>query len=129
MNPQTRKDPAHTMADDSMMGPSRRTVLASERTWLAWFRTGIGVSAAAVAVGGVIPRLVEGARWPFVVLGVGYALLAIAVFAFGLARYREIERAIDIGADVSSGAKPLLWLTAFGVLLAGASLLAMIYEA
>lgn len=124
-----RSDPSHTMADDSMLGPSRRTVLASERTWLAWFRTGVGVSAAAVAVGGVIPRLVEGSRWPFIVLGVGYALLALGVFVMGLARYREIELAIEEGNDVSSGAKPLLWLTVFGALLSIATIVAMIASA
>lgn len=117
------------MRDDNMLGPSRRTVLASERTWLAWFRTGIGVGAAAVAVGTLIPRLVEGTRWPFVILGIGYALLSIAVFALGLTRYREIERAIEEGESVESGAKPLLWLTASGVLLALATLVIMLIQA
>lgn len=117
------------MSDDTLLGPSRRTVLASERTWLAWFRTGVGVSAAAVAVGGVIPRLVEGSRWPFIVLGVGYALLALGVFVMGLARFREIESAIEHGDDVSSGATPLLWLTGFGAFLSIATILAMIVAA
>lgn len=84
------------------------------------------MSAAAVAVGGVIPRLVEGARWPFIALGVGYALLALGVFLMGLGRYREIEVAIERGEDVSSGAKPLLWLTVFGAVLSIATILAML---
>ena len=123
-----QQDPARTMADDSMIGPSRRTILASERTWLAWFRTGIGVSAAAVAVGGVIPRLVEGSRWPFVVLGIGYAILAVAVFWLGLARYREIESDIEEGKVLRSNAKALLWLTIAGAALALATVVAITFQ-
>lgn len=122
------EDPSRTMADDTLMGPSRRTILASERTWLAWFRTGIGVSAAAVAVGGVIPRLVEGSRWPFVVLGIGYAVLAVAVFWMGWARYQEIESAIEHGKDVASSAKSLLRLTAAGAFLAFATVIAITFQ-
>lgn len=122
------QNPARTMADDSLIGPSRRTILASERTWLAWFRTGIGVSAAAVAVGGVIPRLVEGSRWPFVVLGIGYAALAVAVFWMGWARFQHIESAIERGKEVTSGAKPLLWLTIAGAVLAAATVVAITFQ-
>jgi uncharacterized membrane protein YidH (DUF202 family) len=31
---------------------TRRTGLAAERTWLAWWRTGIGASAVPIGVGG-----------------------------------------------------------------------------
>ncbi|MGH2744250.1 MAG: DUF202 domain-containing protein, partial [Thermoleophilaceae bacterium] len=35
---------------------TRRTLLAAERTWLAWWRSGIAAATAAVAVGGVVPE-------------------------------------------------------------------------
>ena len=74
------------MSDGEMVDVTRRTRLAAERTWLAWWRTGIAASAAALAVGGLVPQLVEGAQWPYVALGVGYALAALAIFALGAVR-------------------------------------------
>ena len=38
---------------------TRRTRLAAERTWLAWWRSGIAAATAAVGVGGVVPQLVD----------------------------------------------------------------------
>jgi putative membrane protein len=77
---------------------SRRTWLASERTVLAWLRTGLTATAVALAVGKVIPDLRNrGASWPFVVLGAGYALLGVAIVAYGLWRGREVDRAIREG--------------------------------
>ena len=62
---------------------TRRTYLAAERTWLAWWRSGIAAAAAALAVGAVVPDVVEGAGWPYVALGCGYALASLTVFALG----------------------------------------------
>ena len=82
------------MADTSDVDVTRRTRLAAERTWLAWWRSGIAASTAAVAVGGVVPQLVDGSRTPYVVLGCGYALLAAAMFvAAGLRRVSGHARA------------------------------------
>lgn len=114
--------------DDSLAGPSRRTVLASERTWLAWFRTGIAVSAAAIAVGGVIPHLIEGSRTPYVVLGIGYALLAAAVFVYGWIRHRQISRALEQNRDVPPGIGWMFGLTAFGAVLAIATLALVVID-
>ena len=115
--------------DDSMAGPSRRTVLASERTWLAWFRTGIAVCAAAIAVGGVIPHLIEGSRTPYIVLGVGYAILATAVFVYGWLRHRQITRALSENLDVPTGVGWMFGLTLFGGLLAIATLAMVVIDA
>jgi putative membrane protein len=81
-------------ADDDV---TRRTMLAAERTWLAWWRSGIAAATAAVAVGGVVPELVDGGRIAYVVLGVGYAGLAAAVFLAGAMRRRAVERALGRG--------------------------------
>ncbi len=58
---------------------SRRTWLAAERTWLAWWRTGLGAAAVAIAVGRFVPAISNGARWPFRVIGIGYAVLGRSV--------------------------------------------------
>lgn len=77
---------------------SRRTWLASERTVLAWLRTGLTATAVALAVGKVLPDLREGgATWPFVVLGAGYGVLGAIVVAYGLWRGRRVDRAIREG--------------------------------
>jgi inner membrane protein YidH len=46
------------VSDPELADVTRRTRLAAERTWLAWWRTGIAASAAALAVGGLVPQLV-----------------------------------------------------------------------
>jgi putative membrane protein len=104
--------------DDSPVGPSRRTVLAAERTWLAWFRTGIGVSAAAIGVGAVLPKLADNSSWGYVVLGAGYAALAVGVFVEGWRRQREIYSAIATDDDVPTGINAIITLTIAGGLLA-----------
>lgn len=114
--------------DDSLLGPSRRTVLASERTWLAWFRTGIAVATASVAVGGVIPRLVEGGRWGFIVLGFGYAALAAGIFAYSIFRYRKINWALSHDADVPSGFLHMAIMASIGGLLAIGTLVLITLE-
>ena len=88
---------------------TRRTLLAAERTWLAWWRSGIAAAAAAVAVGGVVPQLVEGTRTPYIVIGAGYALLAMAIFALAHVRQRDVSEALDRG-DYSP--LPSAWLLA-----------------
>ena len=57
----------------------RRTSMAAERTWLAWWRTALGASAGALAVGRFAPELLDVAAWPYILLGCGYASLAVAV--------------------------------------------------
>lgn len=87
---------------DEQGDATRRTWLASERTVLAWLRTGLTATAVAVGVGKVVPDLRDGGvRWPFVVLGAGYALLGVVIVAYGLWRGREVERAIRAGRWLS----------------------------
>ena len=96
---------------------TRRTMLAAERTWLAWWRSGIAAATAAVAVGGVVPQLVDGSRTPYVLLGAGYAILSGAVLVAGWQRHRLVQKALERGVyeDV-----PGNWIT--GLTLVGAVL-------
>src|SRR5256885_677268 len=52
--------------------------MAAERTWLAWWRTALVATAGALGVGRLAPQLLHVPRAPYVILGGGYALLAIA---------------------------------------------------
>jgi uncharacterized membrane protein YidH (DUF202 family) len=38
---------------------TRRTSMAAERTWLAWWRTGLAATAGALAVGRLAPNLLD----------------------------------------------------------------------
>jgi putative membrane protein len=102
-------------ADDDV---TRRTRLAAERTWLAWWRSGIAAATAAVAVGGVVPELVDGSRTPYVVLGAGYAALAAGVFLGAGLRRVQVDRALDRGEYREIGQVPVVVMTAGALALA-----------
>lgn len=107
---------------------TRRTRLANERTQLAWWRTGLTALAVALGVGRVIPELDPGAeRWPYTLVGVGFALYAIALVAYGSRRGHEVEEAIARGGFISHQEKWIvLALTAGGVVLGAATLVLII---
>lgn len=77
---------------------TRRTRLASERTELAWWRTGLTAMAVAYAVGRVVPEL-EGraTRWPYLVGGIAFAVYGVAVMLYGSIRNRAVQRALAAG--------------------------------
>jgi putative membrane protein len=56
---------------------ARRTSMAAERTWLAWWRSAIAATAGALAVGRLAPEVLHVAPWPYILLGCGYASLAL----------------------------------------------------
>jgi putative membrane protein len=113
-------------ADDDV---TRRTRLAAERTWLAWWRSGIAAATAAVAVGGVVPELVEGGRTAYVVLGASYAGLAAAVFVAAALRRRQVERALARGEYEGLAEGAVLALTLVGTALALATLVVILAQA
>ncbi len=72
----------------------RRTYLAAERTYLAWLRTGLGALGLALAVGRLIPALIESEHVAFAVLGTGYGALGVFVILFAGWRQRRVNRAL-----------------------------------
>jgi putative membrane protein len=96
---------------------TRRTRLANERTFLAWWRTGLTAFAVSLGAGKVVPALTDETRWPYVVVGVGFAVLGVAFVAYGFRRQRLVERAVARGEYVRPDERLLAWLTAIGVLL------------
>jgi putative membrane protein len=93
-------------ASPSDIDQARRTSMAAERTWLAWWRTALGATAGALAVGRFAPKLLDVAPWPYILLGCGYASLAIGLLIVGAQRQRELEHALRTGGHV-----PLRFLT------------------
>jgi inner membrane protein YidH len=78
----------------------RRTRLAAERTELAWVRTALTSIAVAVGVGRVVPELSgTTTEWPYLVVGVGWALYSVALFGYGSVRSRKVEPGCQHGGD------------------------------
>jgi len=74
--------------------------MAAERTWLAWWRTALGATAGALAVGRFAPQLLSVARWPYILLGCCYAALAVGLLLVGAQRQRDLEDALRTGGHV-----------------------------
>ena len=97
---------------------TRRTHLANERTYLAWWRTGLTALAVALGVGRVVPELDRSAtRWPYVVAGVGFALWGILALAYGTANRTAMDRALKEGRFHEGPQWPVRLLTVSGVAL------------
>lgn len=104
----------------------RRTYLAGERTELAWWRTGLTSLAVAIGVGRVVPELQDSGRsWPYVVLGIGFALYGLALFIRGTMRGRA--EAAALGEPHPSGMTDLA-LAAAGPILGIAVIVLLIFD-
>jgi putative membrane protein len=117
--PPDHPEPPSVAAVPAVLDQARRTSMAAERTWLAWWRSALAASAGALAVGRFAPELLDVAAWPYVLLGCGYASLAIGLLVVGALRQRELERALRTGDHV-----PLRWATV-GLFTAGGVALAV----
>jgi putative membrane protein len=93
-------EPPPVSTSPSDLDQVRRTSMAAERTWLAWWRTALGASAGALAVGRFAPELLDVAAWPYILLGCGYASLAVGLLLVGAQRQRELERALRTDSHV-----------------------------
>jgi uncharacterized membrane protein YidH (DUF202 family) len=111
--------PEHDGGEQNAVDASRRTSLAAERTWLAWWRTGLGAAAVAVGVGRILPGLTGGgARWPLEVLGLGYGSLAVAVLVIAAVRQNRVAEALRMGRYDQLSTRLVMWLTGVAVVLA-----------
>jgi putative membrane protein len=111
---------------DNAEDATRRTRLANERTYLAWWRTGLTSLAVSLAAGKVVPLLSGTSRtWPYQVIGAGFALLGIGCIAYGLRRERRVEAALVEGDFVPPDKLWTLVMTVGGVVLGVFTLILM----
>ncbi len=105
---------------------TRRTRLANERTYLAWWRTGLASLTVAVAIGRVVPDVAKTTEWPYELLGAGYGILGLAFVACAYSRTRSIETALDRGEFAPIPHRLLLGLSGFGALLVVATIVVVL---
>src|SRR3954463_5414550 len=86
------------------MSESDRTRLANERTFLAWWRTGVAALAAGLAAARLVPQLADSPHhWPYTSLGA--VLVGLGTLCLGYAQWRRVtvERAVLAGNDSDPG--------------------------
>jgi putative membrane protein len=99
-------------------GDVARTHLANERTYLAWWRAALAALAVALAVGRLTPDLLDSpTRWPYVVLGSGYAVIGVVIAAYGLVRHRAVNRAVITGEYLPASRAAVVGLTVGATIL------------
>jgi inner membrane protein YidH len=97
---------------------TRRTHLANERTYLAWWRTGLACMAASVGVGRLLPDVTDGHTGLSIAAGIVFALLGIVFFGYGFDRYRKVDAAVRAGEYLRPDDRFVAGLAAIGVILA-----------
>jgi putative membrane protein len=107
---------------------TRRTRLANERTYLAWWRTGLTAIAVSLGAGKLVPELTGASPWPYLGLGVGFAALGVAFIAYGQWRAKVVEAAVRRGEFAPLGGRFALASTLAGVALGVATIVVMAYE-
>ncbi len=112
---------------DEALDADRRTRLANERTFLAWLRSGLTAFAVSLAVGGIVPQLVNRTSWPFVASGVAFALYGVAMILVGAQRGRAVERAIAGGGYAPLPDRTLVGLAGGGAALGLATLALVVW--
>jgi putative membrane protein len=106
----------------------RQTIMASERTQLAWWRTGLTAIAVALAVGRFLPDLAgSGSRWAYTAIGMGFALYGIAMIAYGTGRARAVDEALA-GSTRPTRDPVRLFLAAAGIVLGLATAILILFN-
>ena len=85
------------MGFDETRDATRRTRLANERTYLAWWRTGLTAVAVCVGLGRIVPGVAHVTKWPYQVVGAGYGVLGVGFMVLAHVRVRQVEAAVDRG--------------------------------
>ena len=107
----------------------RRTWLAAERTYLAWLRTGLGTLGLALAVGRLLPALIDASHLTFGLLGAGYALLGIFVLVLAAYRAQRTRAALRAQRPLPTDFWAVWVLTVASIFLAVATIVLVVAEA
>jgi putative membrane protein len=117
-----------TFAPEPAEDATRRTRLANERTYLAWWRTGLAALAVGIGAGKIAPSLTDGSTWPYVVVGVAYSVVGVAFMAYGFRRLRAVNESLLRGEFAPPENRVVTALTAVGVLLGLLTISLIMYQ-
>ena len=104
---------------------TRRTHLANERTYLAWWRSGLTAFAAAIGLGRIVPELSTKTKVLDTIGGVAFAVLGAVFVAYGTYRERTVRAALERGEFAHPGERTIVVFAVAGVVL-GALVIAVI---
>jgi inner membrane protein YidH len=110
---------------DDQRDATRRTRLANERTYLAWWRTGLTAFAVSIGAGRIVPAVAGGPQDLYTLVGVLFALIGILVIVYGRRRGREVDAAISEGRYQRADERMLSIISALAA-LGGLLLIALI---
>jgi putative membrane protein len=102
---------------DEAADATRRTRLANERTYLAWWRTALTAFAVSIGAGKLVPELASGTTWPYTAIGIGFAALGVFCAAYAYRRHHEVEQALSRGDFTAADDRLVLMLSAFSAVL------------
>jgi putative membrane protein len=115
MTPTEHHDGEFTRAET--IDATRRTHLASERTYLAWWRTGLTSLTVGIGAGRIVPALTHGSTWPYTIAGAGFALLGVVCIGYAAVRRKEVDEALARGDFVRPDDRVIAFMTVLGALL------------
>ena len=110
------------MSDPQVADATRRTRLANERTYLAWLRSALTALAVATGAGKIVPGVADVSKWPFELLGAGFAVLALIFAIGGARRFVRVEAALDAGGFAPLARGEAMLIAAVATILGVATL-------
>jgi putative membrane protein len=113
---------------DAAQDATRRTRLANERTYLAWWRTGLTTFAVSLAAGKLVPELSSGAAWPFEAIGVAFGAVGLLFIAYAYLRQKRVEEALARGEYAPFDTRIGLVFSALGLLLGIATIIVILAQ-
>jgi putative membrane protein len=114
--------------DDLRDSAPRRTWLAAERTYLAWLRTGLGALGLALAVGRLLPALIDASHLAFGLLGGGFAVLGVFLLVLAAYRAQRTRTALAAGTPLPTDFWAVWVLTAASCVLAVGTIVLVVAE-
>ena len=110
------------MSEQDNIGSTARDLLANERTYLAWIRTGLGL----IGVGVVLAKLIEHNRTMARIGGAGFIISGALVMIYAISRYREVCELLARGRYRAAKRGP--WLLLMAGLIAALAALAVSFS-
>lgn len=116
------------MPEPQVEDATRRTRLASERTYLAWSRSGLTAYAVSFGAGKIVPGVTDANRWLWAAAGAGFAVLGTWFIAYGWWRGRTVEDALRRGEFAPPSGRALTVTTILGAMLGLATLVLVLAQ-